>query len=331
MGDPTIYDVAERAGVSIATVSRVLNSPRQVQEQTRARVQRAIDELSFVPRAEAAARARRAVGRVGVLAPFFTYPSFVQRLRGIAERLEDSQFELVIYNIDTATRRDAVLNSLALTRRIDGLIVVSLPIDEEMTQRMLQHQVATVLIEYAQRGTTSIEIDDRAGGRIAADYLIGQGHRRLGYIGDSEVPMYALFTSRMRLLGFRERIDELGLSLPDDAIGLTLHGMETARAATHRLLDLPEPPSAIFAQSDIQAMGAIKAAADRGLRIPEDLAVMGFDDIDIADFIGLTTIRQPLDESGRIAVDQLLQLIDDRTRTPQRVSLPLTMVQRRTA
>src|SRR5262245_15992309 len=119
MPDATIYDVARTARVSISTVSRVLNAPEQVHEATRVRVLAAIDELNFVPRAEATARARKGTHRIGVLAPFFTYPSFVLRLRGVATALADSSYEMVIYNVESDVRRDGHLAALPLTRRID--------------------------------------------------------------------------------------------------------------------------------------------------------------------------------------------------------------------
>ena len=129
MAQATVYDVAESAGVSISTVSRVLNSPEKVNAATRMRVMAAIDHLGFVPKAEAAARARKGHARIGVLAPFFTLPSFVERLRGVANALADSPYELAIYNVDSSERRDGYLTSLPLTRRLDGLIIMALPFD----------------------------------------------------------------------------------------------------------------------------------------------------------------------------------------------------------
>jgi DNA-binding LacI/PurR family transcriptional regulator len=169
MADITVYDVAKKAKVSIATVSRVLNSPDKVNEATRKRVLTTIDALGFVPKAEAAARARKGHGRIGVLAPFLTYPSFVQRLRGVATALRDSPYDLAIYNVDSSARRDGYLASLSVTRRLDGLIVMSLPFDDVAARRLVQHGLETVLIETSRDVFSSIEIDDQAGGRIAAN------------------------------------------------------------------------------------------------------------------------------------------------------------------
>ena len=150
MSQVTVYQVAENAKVSIATVSRVLNSPEKVNEATRARVLATIDRLGFVPKAEAAARARKDHGRIGVLAPFFTLPSFVERLRGVANALDDSPYELAIYNVDSSARRDGYLASLPVTRRLDGLIIMALPFDQAAALRLANHQLETVLIEFSQ-------------------------------------------------------------------------------------------------------------------------------------------------------------------------------------
>ena len=331
MPQVTVYQVAEKAGVSISTVSRVLNSPDKVNEATRSRVLAAIDGLGFVPKAEAAARARRHTGRIGVLAPFFTYPSFVERLRGVANALADSPYELAIYNVDSSTRLVGYLASLPVTRRLDGLIVMALPFDDAAADRLIANELPTVLVEFSRDPFPSIRIDDRAGGRMAAEYLIGKGHRRCGFVGDADVPDYAIPTSDWRLEGYREALTMAGLELPEACVAVAPHSMDNARRVAHRVLDAPEPPTAIFAASDTQAMGVLKAARERGVSVPQQLAVIGFDDVEIADYIGLTTIRQSLEESGRVAVDLLLARLADPSRPTQRVRLPLTLVQRETA
>jgi DNA-binding LacI/PurR family transcriptional regulator len=330
MSPATVYEVAQHAGVSIATVSRVLNSPEKVNRATQERVLAAIDALNFVPKAEAAARARKAHGRIGVLAPFFTLPSFVERLRGVANALDDSPYELAIYNVDSSARRDGYLASLPVTRRLDGLIIMALPFDQMAALRIVNHQLETVLIEFSQEPFSSIRIDDRAGGQMAAEYLIQKGHRRYAFVGDSDVPDYAIHTSDWRLEGYREALAAAGVILSNEYVALAPHSRENARLSAHRLFDLPEPPTVVFAASDNQALGVLKAARERRLSVPKELAVIGFDDVDIADYVGLTTIRQPLEESGRVAVDLLLSRVADPARPTQRVRLPLTLIERET-
>ena len=171
----TIYDVARQAGVSIATVSRMLNAPGKVNGETRERILAAIDALDFVPKAEARARALRGTGRIGVISPFFTAPSFVQRLRGIAEALSAKKFELVIYTVDSADHLRRFLSSLPLTGNLDGLIILSLPVDDADARRLVDHGLSTVLVEFPHPSLSSVEIDDVLGGRMAPL----RGHRRI--------------------------------------------------------------------------------------------------------------------------------------------------------
>ncbi len=331
MPQTTVYEVAQKAGVSIATVSRVLNSPEKVNPVTRERVIATIDSLGFVPKAEAAARARKGSGRIGVLAPFFTFPSFVQRLRGVADALANSPFELVIYNVDSSSRLVGYLASLPLTRRLDGLIVMALPFSDAVAERLVANGLHTVTVEFSREQFSSIRIDDRAGGRLVAQYFLEKGHRRCAFVGDAEVPEYALRTSDWRMEGYQDALREAGIEMPVQYVALAPQSLENARTSGLQLLGLPEPPTAIFAASDTQAMGVIKAARERGLVIPRDLAIIGFDDLDIADYIGLTTVRQHLDESGRIAVNLLLERLADPSRPIQRIRLPLTLSRRDTA
>ena len=326
-----IYDVAEKAQVSIATVSRVLNAPERVRDTTRERVLAAIDELRFVPKADASARARKVPGRIAVVAPFFTYPSFTQRLHGVAAALADSAYDLAIYVIDSSARRDSYMGSFALNRRVDGLIVMALPFDDRVARHLQANGVETVLIELGRPPFASIEIDDPAGGGMAARHFLETGHQRCAFVGDGDLPDYAVPTSDWRLQGYRQVLAAAGVPLPDCYIARAPHGLEPGRRLAHQLLDLPVPPTAIFAASDTQALGVLKAARERGIRVPQDLAVIGFDDLPVADYVGLTTIRQPLEESGRLAVDLLLARLVDPSRPPPSVQLPLTLVRRETA
>lgn len=331
MRDVTIYDVAQRAGVSIATVSRVLNTPHRVPETTRQRVMAAVDQLGFVPKAEASARARRRHQRVGVLAPFFTVPSFVQRLRGVASVLDGSPYELVVYNVDTPEHCRSYLETLPVAQRLDGLIIMSLRVGEREAGRFVQQRLPTVLIETTHPTLSSVIIDNEAGGWLAADYLLAKGHQRLAFVGgDSEIPGYTLHTSELRLAGFRRRVHEAGIALPEAYVRSTQNSMEHARQQAHFLFDLPDLPSAIFAASDTLAMGVLKAGRERGLRAPDEIAVIGFDDLEVADYIGLTTISQSLDESGRVAVELLLARVAEPERPVQQVSLELRVVERET-
>jgi DNA-binding LacI/PurR family transcriptional regulator len=327
---PTIYDVARLAGLSIATVSRVINSPDQVNETTKNKVLQIIDEIGYIPKAEARARAIRGTRRIGVLTPFFTAPSFVERLRGIAFVIGNTNFELIVYTVDSMLRLQDYLVSLALTRNLDGLIIMSLPFSETDAKRLIAHQVKTVVIEFEQEFFSSVKIDNTGGGKIAARYLTGMGHRRLGFIGEINPPEYAIRPALARLNGFEEGLAEDNIQLPDELICSSPIDKESSLQSACELLHRAERPTAIFAAADIQAMAVIKAAKEMGLRIPLDLAILGFDGLEVADYVGLTTVDQSLEATGRIAAELLLAQISDSRRSVQHVSVPLKIIERET-
>jgi DNA-binding LacI/PurR family transcriptional regulator len=329
---PTIYDVAKLSGVSIATISRVLNTPGKVNAKTRQRVMSAIDQLGFVPRAEARARAMRSTKRIGVVTPFFTAPSFVQRLRGVAGALSRANCELVIYAVDSVEHLQAHIASIPIMQNLDGLIVMSLAMAEKDARRLHDNGIETVLIESWHDQLNCICIDDLRGGMLAAKHLVNKGHTRIGFLGDIEPPeRYSIHPVKTRLAGFKRVLEEAGLSLPRSHTVRAPYTQAGTQQAARALLSLPRPPSAIFVTSDIQAVNIMKVARQANLRIPEDLAIVGFDDIDLAEFMDLTTIRQNLDESGRLAAEILLSRMAEPDRSLQHINLPLTLIERQTA
>ena len=329
---PTIYDVAKISGVSISTISRVLNTPDKVNSETQKRVMDAIDRLGFVPKAEARARAMQHTGRIGVITPFFTAPSFVQRLRGVAAVLSKSNYELVIYPVDSMEHLQGYISSIPLMRNIDGLIIMSLAISDQDAQRLTDNAMGAALIEYQHPQLNSIVINDFNGGALVAEYLIRKGHRNLGFLGDIEPPeKLAIHPVKSRLMGFEKKLNDAGISLPKSNIRSAPYVQDESRQAARELLSLPNPPSAIFAASDVQALGVMKVARQLNIKVPDDLAVVGFDDIDVAEHVDLTTIRQHLDESGRLAAEILLTRIGGTERPLQHINLPLDLIERSTA
>jgi LacI family transcriptional regulator len=328
---PTIFDVAELSGVSISTISRVINTPEKVNLNTRQRVYEAIDKLGFVPQAEARARALRLKGRIGVITPFFTAPSFVQRLRGIARTLSKENFDLIIYTVDSNNRLQSYLSSLPLTGNLDGLVIMSLPVAETDVKRLLEHNLPTVLIEFPHPQLNSVGINDVEGGRMATEYLIKKGHQRIAFLGDTDLPEYSIHPVNLRLKGFRQAMKAANIEVPKEFVRLAPYDQEQARIVAKELLDDPNPPTAVFAATDFQALGVLKAARQLNVKIPDHLAIIGFDDLDMAEYEDLTTIRQHLDESGRIAMEILLSHIADHSRPIQHINLPLILIERLTA
>lgn len=328
--NPTIYDVARQSQLSIATVSRVLNSPNQVKRETRERVLKAIDELGFIPKAEARARAMRGTRRIGVLTPFFTAPSFVERLKGIAYALGKTNYELIVYTVHSIDNTSAFLASIALSDSVDGLIILSLPFTDNDAKRLVEHKVVTVVVEYEQEYFSSVDIDNTAGGEMAGKYLLEKGHRKVGFIGEIFPPEYAIRPALARLNGMQKVLAEADIRIPEKYIQPASIDPESTQQAANKLLSLPDRPTAIFAAADYQAMVLMKMAADRGLKVPQDLAVLGFDGLEYTEFMGLTTIDQSLVDSGRIAAELLLTQLTDASRSVRHIKLPLTLIERKT-
>ncbi len=327
---PTIYDVAATANVSIATVSRVINNLGKVKPETRTSVLEAIDSLGFIPKADARARAIRTQRRIGVITPFFTAPSFVQRLRGVAAALGPTPYELVIYTVTNSKHLSNYLDTLPLTGNLDGLIILSLELDDHYVQRLLDHHLETVLVEYPHALLSSVEIDNEDGGKQAAEYFYKKGYRRFAFVGDTSTAEYGIHPISLRLNGFRKELLHLGAKLADTQILIAPYDINKTRERAMAFLQNQELPLAIFAATDLQAISIIQAARQLDLRIPDDIAVMGFDDLDMAEYFNLTTIRQHLDESGEIAVEMLLSRLANPGRTIQMSKLPLEIIERAT-
>jgi LacI family transcriptional regulator len=307
-----------------------MNNPEAVNPGTRATVLDSIDKLGFVPKAEARARALSKTNRIGVITPFFTAPSFVQRLRGVASAMTQTNYELVVYTVDSYDRLQSYFSSIPFTGNLDGLIVMSLPIEKKDAQRFIEHGIETVLIEYSLPELSCIEIDDFQGGQIAVDYLLNKGHRRIAFIGDKEPHDFSIHPAGRRLQGFNQAMQNAGLNVPKEYIRLFEDTRENVMKASYELLSLATPPTAIFAAADIQALSILKVAREIGVQVPGQLAVIGFDDLDLAQYTDLTTINQHLDESGKLAVEVLFAHIADPSRPPQHVKLPLSLVERQT-
>lgn len=322
---PTIYDVAELSGVSIATVSRFLNSPERVSEASRQKITAAIDQLGFVPMAEARARMLQNTGRVGVITPFFTSPSFVDRMRGVAEGLSNSRYELVVYTVDSMERLNHYLATLPLIGNLDGLIVMSLPVDDAAAQRLLANRLETVFIEQSHPSFSAILVDDQNGGQLAAQHLVELGHRQCAYVYFGEHPKYSIHPEVQRLAGFREALAEQGILLPDEYMKSVPVSRKGIREKLDELFQLPVPPTAIFAPADDLAIRVIHHLRELGLHTPADVSVIGFDDIDIAEHIDLTTIRQSLVQSGQMAVELLLARLADPHRPIQQVQIQVSL------
>jgi LacI family transcriptional regulator len=328
----TIADVAAASGVGVGTVSRVINRASGVRETTRARVLSAIEQLGYRPSHLAAALSRGTPRTVAIVIPHLTRPSSVERLAGALAVLARHEYDTIVCSVNTPAQRDHVLATLVTRHRADGVIVVSLPLSRAQLDTFRQAGLPLVTVDVAARGVPHTVIDDVAGGRLATDHLLELGHRRIGFIGDRvqrAVSTALGFTaSGRRLTGYRQALAAAGL-VPDKAlIRLGPHGPASAQGLAAELLELPDPPSAIFASSDTQAMGVLGAADQSGTEVPRDLSVIGFDDIQSAALLGLATIRQPLERSGAEGAERLCALLRGEPVRPLRQVLEVQVIQR---
>lgn len=326
----TISDVATRAGVTKPTVSRVLNNSAPVKPETRARVEAAIRELGYRPSAVARGLARGRLHAIAVVVPFVTRPSVVARVQGMVNGLRESRIPISLYDVEQRDDLDEHLAALTRHLRPEGVVVMSLHPGPQDLDRLREFKVPAVFVDAEVPGWSSVAIDDLSGGALATGHLLDLGHRRIAFIGDPEHNEFGFTSSHNRRLGYRRALEARQIPL-DPALERTgPHAREVAGTLADDLLALSDRPTAIFAASDTQALGVLDAAARHGLSVPHDLSVVGFDDIEVAGYAGLSTIRQPLTRSGLEAARLLLDEMKDPGRGPSRIELPLELVPRRT-
>jgi DNA-binding LacI/PurR family transcriptional regulator len=330
---PTIRDVARHAGVSPGTVSRVLNNSPLVKETTRQRVWEVIESLNYTPNLIARRLSLGKSLRIAVIVPFFTRPAEVERLRGVVNHLAHTQYDLVIHNIETPEQRATDLAQIPYREWVDGVLVISLPPEEEFLPRLKTAEVPIVFVDVHHPELRDFDLvngDDVRGGYLAARHLIDLGHRRIGFIGDLPDHPLGFTSSRDRFEGFRNALAEANIPYDSNYHAESVHGQYLAQMLAEKMLTLPSPPTAIFAASDTQAMGVLTAARHLRIPVPEHLSIIGFDDIQVAEYLGLTTIRQNLYASGKAGVELLLERMIDPKIERRVVEIPNELIIRST-
>jgi LacI family transcriptional regulator len=324
----TIVDVAARAGVGVGTVSRVLNDSPLVSDKTRERVRMVIEELDYRPSHMARNLSLGRTLTVGVIVPFLTQAAVMDRIRGIVATLRTTPYDTVLFTVETPMQRAEQFRNLA-RNRVDGLLSVSLSPDDQEVERFRRAGIPVVLINGRHDSLPRVVTDDTAGGSLATRHLIKLGHQRIGFIGEPTLDPYGVGWSGCRQIGYRNALEAAGLPVRDDYQLLGQPGRAVAHRLTRELLKLSEPPTAIFVASDKQALGVMEAAQELGVDIPGQLSVIGFDDIDIAKYVGLSTVHQPLFESGCRGAELILEALQVETLEPFEEVLPLDLVPRR--
>jgi DNA-binding LacI/PurR family transcriptional regulator len=328
----TIYHVAEQAGVSITTVSNALNRPDRVGAATLARVMAVIDELGFTPKEAAVSRARKGVGRIGVLAPFTSYASYRSRLAGVLEACDGQAIEVVLFDQQSVAEASSpLLGSLPVTGRLDGVLIMGLPLKDAMARRLAQRQLAAVLVDSAHPDLSSVNVDDEAGGYLVGKYLVDQGHQTFAYVSERQRSTTFLSPGILRMRGFERALADAGLAPGAMRHVITSHDVDGGRRAAAEMIAAGNLPDALFAHFDDIAAGLLSGLRAKGVRVPEDVAVVGYDGTELADALDLTTVHQPFVESGRIATGLLLDQLNRKSPGVQHIKLPAQLIVRSTA
>lgn len=334
----TIKDVAAEAGVSYQTVSRVINNDAKVRAKTRARVQQAIDSLNYRPNLAARTLPRRRSSIIGLIIPYeadylFRDPHLLAQISGI-----DAVANAHGYNLLLSTAGDSNSGLEAFERFIrnqvaDGALVVETASSPAGNQMLARQNYPYVSLGYDLDNPEAyfVHCDDRAGARAATLHLLSRGHRRIGLINGP--PLGAVSAMQERLSGYQEALREAGLDFDPALMVYGDYTRPSGQAATAKLLALPDPPTAIFAFNDRMAMGAIRTLHAAGRRVPEDVAVVGFDDIPTAaDFNpALTTVRQASHQMGQVAAELLFKLLAGESVPEKKVILPADFIVRQSA
>ncbi len=324
----TIYDVASKAGVSIATVSKVINGTGRISEKTRKHVLNVMEELKYQPSMVASALSGKNTYTIGLTLPDLANPYFAEIARAVEDRGRELGFHVLICSTDNDPEKEDKYFSVLMQKRVDGIVIASRTKKDTYLKSMVKDHIPLTMIarEMPSFAVPAVMVDDYLGGYQAGSHLTAQGHRRIAVMAEDLNDT----SSRERMRGCKQAMLDEGLT---QECGLEAVGgftVESGKAAMHELLGSEEPPTAVFACNDILAIGAIQAARERGMRVPEDLSVVGFDNTILASIIDppLTTVAQPIQEIGKQAVDLLLQEIRGEQVPRQRVVLMPDLVVR---
>ena len=323
------WDVARHAGVSQATVSRVMRGDSKVTPQTRERVLRAAEDLGYAPDTAAQALITRRTGSVAVVVPDLANPLYPQLITATQQELHAADYRMFLLNARFGDVDDHVRRLRG--RTVDGVLLATSIIDSPTVAEFLRRGLPTALVVRGVEGVAvdTFIADDEAGCALAAGHLTALGHRRIGMISGP-----ANTTSgRDRVRLFRAALRRDQVELPESLVEHSPYTFESGAELALRLLGRPNPPTALFCASDVLAFGAVDALRRRGLRVPGDVSVVGFDDVSMAgwEMIGLTTIRQPIEQMAAEAVRKLLGRVSGADTTmPRRHVFAVQLIERGT-
>jgi LacI family transcriptional regulator, repressor for deo operon, udp, cdd, tsx, nupC, and nupG len=323
----TIEDVARDAGVSVATVSRALRDLPHVAASTKAKVRSSADRLQYVADTNAARLASGRTRTIGLIAPIMTSWYTGEMVAGVEDVLQAHGYDLLITTSGLRHRGEAA-DQMSFQQRVDGAVLVDVFCGDAAAARIAAAGTAAVVVGEQLTALPSIAVDNRLGAELAVRHLAQLGHRRIALIGGRSEGDTVSTVPDQREDGYWKALRDARLRrdrrLEHDG-AFTIDG---ARNAARRLFSLSERPTAVFCMSDEMAYGVMHAARDAGISIPRDLSVVGFDDHPVSEAFGLTTVRQPVRDMGRLAASSLLDVLDHDAPAPPHRDMPVGLIQR---
>lgn len=325
----SILDVAALAGVSPSTVSRSLRGLPNVSPQTRQRVLEAARELSYVVSPGASGLASGQTRAVGVVVPFVTRWFFANVVAGACDVLAESGYDVLLYHLGSADSRDRFFDRMPLARRVDAVVTLTVPLTDEHTLGLRALGMPLVTVGAQMPGVSCVRIDDVAAAESAVNHLIHQGHESIAMLaGFSDEPGLGFSSSQDRHEGYRHAMTAAGLEPRGDLLVAGAHGIDGGAETMAQLLSGPQLPTAVFAEYDELAIGALRTLRRAGIEVPGQISVVGVDDHEMASVVDLTTIAQQVHELGVVAARLLLDTLADRLQVPADVVLPTRLLVR---
>ncbi|MDJ1114468.1 LacI family DNA-binding transcriptional regulator [Microbacterium dauci] len=320
----TIYDVAREANVSVATVSNAINRPARVGADTRQRVLDVAGRLGYIPHAAAVYRRSSGRRRIGVIAPFGAYSSYAERLKGVLAALTEDHIEAIVFDHPSASRSPSPrLAALPFSGRLDGLIIMGVPVDSALSASILERDLPTILIDSSHPELSSIVLDDVHGAKLAAEHLVDRGFERFVYVTEGQVSNDYISQGRKRLTGFVHALGAHGIP-ESDILCITARSGDVAggRAAADVIAGHARRSRVgVLAGHDLLAAGVLAELRERAVDVPGAVGVVGWDGGELVEALGMTTVHQPLVESGRIGAEQLIARLGAGPASVQRVTL----------
>lgn len=326
-----VVEIAELAGVSPATVSRALRGLHHVNDGTRQRIVDAAIQLKHPVRPDLLPRdSVKRTNAVGVIAPYISRWYFTQSINGIEQSLREAGFDLLLYNFSQVDARQRIFQEKLLRGKVDALIIVSMPPNDEEFKSLLGLGIPLTLLGFDHEGCNSVKVDDVLGGKIATEHLVDYGHKEIGILSGERDTALAFNVSNDRTTGFFKVLQDANLEFNPDFEVRGDYNVQTSEIAMEAFLKRKKLPTAIFCHSDEMAFGAMKAIRARGMRIPEDISIIGFDDHELAQYVGLTTVSQPPQFLGQIAAAATISTITKPDTEIKHLSVTTSLVLRQT-